>query len=767
MDAVAEQTAEPAPRKRRRFGITPTISFESPTAHLSSKRARLLEIVVMALAVGTPIATYIIVSAANARDQLFSPLDAALMLLANLLPFVALIVLIGRRIAIHRASKSALAGGGRLHVRLVAMFTLMASVPIVLTVIAASVMFQSGVQLWGSDRAVSAFNTTVELAREGQRVVLRRWTGEARTMADDLLNKFPGLPQRSAAFQEEFLGQTYYRNLFQSVLFRAVDGQRVEVLYAYEAPEATAFASRVTGQVLSLKDDEVYSNFDAQVLWVVTPVDRTRGVFLYVATPNDVEFLRNQGISASKVVADYQGLRARARALQLQFNALLFGVALLIIGIATWIALAVADRLVRPVDQLVTAARRIAGGDLSARVPEPHTLDEIGTLGNAFNSMTGRLEAQRNALVTANAQLESRSALIEAVMSGVSAGVISIDAERRVRLMNASARAFLRQEGGDPVGRKLEDIVPELDAMLDGAERESIVQIGSGGEARTLAVKITTDEAGKVLTFDDITQQLLDQRRAAWSDVARRIAHEIKNPLTPIQLAAERLQRRYGKQIEGGEGVFAQLTETIVRQVGDLRRMVDEFSSFARMPKPLFRVESLFDIARQALFLHEVAHPTIRFELKAPETIPSLVCDRRQIGQALTNVVKNAVEAIEARGEGEALPQGEVVMTIEVEDERRILLTVEDNGIGLPVERDRIVEPYMTTRSRGTGLGLAIVKKIVEEHFGTIGFADRPGGGTIVTLCFDTEQLAPLAARDSQPEEEPRPAALTRTGTKK
>lgn len=768
MDALTEQNAETAPRKRG-AGLAQFAALGNVAAAglLSHRHVRVLEFIVLALAVATPIATYLVISSANPRNQLFSPATAALMLLANLLPYVALIVLIGRRIAIHRASKSALAGGGRLHVRLVAMFTLMASVPIVLTVIAASVMFQSGVQLWGSDRALSAFNSTVDLAREGQRVVLRRWTGEASAMADDLLDKFPTLPQRSPAFEDQFLRQTYYRNLFQSVLFQVSDGKRVEVLYAYEAPEANAFTSRVTGQVLNLKDREIYSNFDDQMLWVVTPVDRARNIFLYVATPNDVMFLRNQDLAASKVVADYQGLRARARALQLQFNALLFGVALLIVGIATWIALAVADRLVRPVDQLVTAARRIAGGDLTARVHTSRADDEIGTLGVAFNSMTERLEEQTGALVAANAQLERRSALIEAVMSGVSAGVISIDADRQVRLMNASARALLRQRGdADPVGRGLAEIVPELDALLGGEEHEAIVQIGAGGDARTLAVKITTDEAGKVLTFDDITQQLLDQRRAAWADVARRIAHEIKNPLTPIQLAAERLQRRYGKQIEGGEGVFTQLTETIVRQVGDLRRMVDEFSSFARMPKPLFRVESLLDIARQAMFLHEVAHPAILFTLDAPENLPSLVCDRRQIGQALTNIVKNAVEAIEARGEGEALPQGEIVMSIRAEDDGRTLLSVEDNGIGLPVERDRIVEPYMTTRSRGTGLGLAIVKKIVEEHFGTIGFADRPDGGTVVTVCFDAEQLAPLATRENQPEDEPRPAALTRTGNK-
>ncbi|RYE01288.1 MAG: HAMP domain-containing protein, partial [Sphingomonadales bacterium] len=450
------------------------------------------------------------------------------------------------------------------------------------------------------------------------------------------------------------------------------------------------------------------------------------------------------------------------------FNGALLFLSLLIVAAAVWVAITVADRLVRPISELVGAARGVAGGDLAVRVPEPKAQDEIGTLARAFNSMTGRLEDQRTELVTANAQLESRRALIEAVMSGVSAGVISIAADRKVRLINTPARTLLRHSDGDPVGRPLKQVAPELDAMLDGDEREAVVQITTGGEAVTLAVKITRDEAGQVLTFDDITQQLNDQRRAAWSDVARRIAHEIKNPLTPIQLAAERLQRRYGKKIENDDGTFAKLTGTIVRQVGDLRRMVDEFSSFARMPKPLFRQESLLDIARQAMFLHEVAHPTIHFELDAPDPAPTIICDRRQIGQALTNIVKNAVEAIEGRGEGEALPQGEVRLTIERGSDHRVLLTVADNGVGLPVERNRIVEPYMTTRSGGTGLGLAIVKKIVEEHFGTIAFSDRPGGGTCVTICFDTDLLANMGEVPEDDEStEPSPTVLTRTGKAK
>ena len=232
-------------------------------------------------------------------------------------------------------------------------------------------------------------------------------------------------------------------------------------------------------------------------------------------------------------------------------------------------------------------------------------------------------------------------------------------------------------------------------------------------------------------------------RRAAWSDVARRIAHEIKNPLTPIQLAAERLQRRYGSKVEEGDTTFGRLTETIVRQVGDLRRMVDEFSSFARMPKPLFREESLVDVARQTMFLHEVAHGAIHFEIHHDEPGPTLICDRRQIGQALTNIVKNAVEAIEATGRGD----GTIMMEVR-EEGGRAIITVADNGVGLPAERDRIVEPYITTRARGTGLGLAIVKKIVEEHFGTMLFADRPDGGTLVTISFDMAMLAGVAARD-------------------
>jgi two-component system nitrogen regulation sensor histidine kinase NtrY len=272
----------------------------------------------------------------------------------------------------------------------------------------------------------------------------------------------------------------------------------------------------------------------------------------------------------------------------------------------------------------------------------------------------------------------------------------------------------------------------------------------AGGGQRTLAVKRVRYPNGSVLTFDDITDQLTDQRRAAWSDIARRIAHEIKNPLTPIQLAAERLQRRFGKDIPSDKETFEQLTGTIVRQVGDLRRMVDEFSNFARMPKPVFREEDIHEIARQALFLHEVAHPAITFAIDPPQGDFEMVCDRRQLGQALTNVVKNGVEAIESRkNRGEHSLAGDRVELKLHSEEHHLIIDVMDTGIGLPEDRERLTEPYMTTRVRGTGLGLAIVKKIVEEHMGEIAFLDRPGGGTHVRIAFDTEKLAVLDAEET------------------
>ncbi|WP_423602823.1 sensor histidine kinase [Sphingomonas sp. MS122] len=748
MTAVAEPIAETA-APARRFTVTP-----------------ILELVVFGIAVGMMLTTYFVISGNTESQRLLTPPLVALLLVSNLVPLVALIVLIGRRVAMQRAARSPLGGRARLHVRLVAIFSILASVPTIFVSIVASLLFQYGVEFWYSDRARSMLENASAVAMGSFEDLSQRVGANTEAMAIDLAVRLTEVPIDSQDFINTLLVQTTQRELSEAAIVRQTgtgELQTLAILNPYERLIEEQVSASAIRELKAGKKPVVVEDAGGRIR-ALTRFPNSQDTYLYAARVVDPALLERKA-RAESVVSSYRTLTERSRTLQLQFNVALLVLSLLIVGLAVWVALEIADRLVRPVGDLVKAAHDVAEGDLGTRVPTPKSQDEIGILATAFNRMTDRLQDQTNALVDANAQSESRRALIEAVMSGVTAGVVSIDADRRIRVINSSAMSLLNP-GEAPVGRLLAEVAPELDAVLDGEAREDIVQINSGGEARTLAVKVTRDEGGQVLTFDDITQQLLDQRRAAWSDVARRIAHEIKNPLTPIQLAAERLQRRYGKQVDAEDGTFAKLTDTIVRQVGDLRRMVDEFSSFARMPKPIFREESLLDIARQTMFLHEVAKPEIRFSLTHPEPVPGLVCDRRQLGQALTNLVKNAVEAVEARTETEGGEPGAVAMTIRAGEAHQLLIDVADNGIGLPAERERIVEPYMTTRSRGTGLGLAIVKKIVEEHFGTMAFADRPGGGTLVTLCFDTATLERLTGTGGEDGEAPGgavPAALTRT----
>ena len=327
---------------------------------------------------------------------------------------------------------------------------------------------------------------------------------------------------------------------------------------------------------------------------------------------------------------------------------------------------------------------------------------------------------------------------MEAVLESITAGIISLDGEGRIALMNSSAQQLLfEQADHDLVGEKLGDAVPQLAQLVKDGSLSEIIQYNRGTDLLTLAVQLSPATEGMVITFEDITRQLLDQRQAAWSDVARRIAHEIKNPLTPIQLATERLKRRYGKQIEQDSELFDELTGTIIRQVGDLRKMVDEFSSFARLPKPVFRQEDAVDLVRQALFLQEVAHPEITYRFTIADDVPPIECDRHQLGQAMTNVLKNAAEAIDTRGrDAEPDWRGKIMLAVSMKGEF-MQIEVEDNGVGLPQGGVNVIEPYVTTREKGTGLGLAIVKKIVEEHGGELAFAaGSEGEGTRATLRF-------------------------------
>lgn len=733
--------------------------------HRSQRFMPAIEIATLLIVLVVGIATYITLSASTANRPI-GPAMSAVLLIANLVPAVALLVLLGRRMAQQRSARSPIGGRGRLHVRLVALFSLIAAIPMLLVVIFASLLFQYGVEFWYSDRARGMLENANSIAVASYAEKEQRVIAESKAMSGDIRTLLSRMQIDSEPFLAEFYNQLFIRELSEGAIISitAKNGvQSLVLVNPYERTTEDWIPPQAAKQLLAGKGP-VFKD-SGERMEVVTPLPASKDLFLYTAKVADPKALQ-QARRASLVLKDYEALVSRSRTLQLRFNIALYGVTLLIVGIAVIIALNVADRLVRPVGELVGAARRVAAGDLTARVPGRKTRDEVGTLTNAFNRMTGRLGEQTQELVKTNELLDRRRALTEAVLASVSAGVIAVDGQKSVRIINQSACTLLKVERDLVIGVPLSTVAPELGGVLDSGEPEAVTQVVSGSEARTLAVKIVQDEVGHVLTFDDMTQQLSDQRRAAWSDVARRVAHEIKNPLTPIQLAAERLKRRFSKEISSDPALFERLTDTISRQVGDLRRMVDEFSSFARMPKPVFEDESLVDIAREALFLHEVANPGIMFHFDAPDPQPRLVCDRRQLAQAISNIIKNGVEAIQQGCPEGSEICGEISLAI-ITDANSVQVTVTDTGIGLPVERDRIIEPYMTTRAGGTGLGLAIVKKIVEEHLGQISFADHSGGGALVTLTFDAEKLTSLihgGTGDAESARPDLPSELTRAG---
>lgn len=696
--------------------------------------------------------SWLTVTASSTEGQILPSRLTSSLLIGTLVPAMALLVLAGRRLAIRRAAKSVLGSSGRLHVRLVWLFSLIAAIPTLLVVVFASLLFQSGVEFWFSDNSRGMLENANKLARGYYEDKLRDVGNETVTMAGDIRDYLDQAPITSTEFAEGYSFQVLSRQLNESaILERTPDGTLRTA--AIVDPEKTDRQQRVTPADLKRLDagEAVVVRASAERIEAVTPIDKNRGIYLFAARTSNALALE-QWERAQTVLKAYDMLTTRARALQLRFNLALFGVSLALVGVAVWAALRFADRQVAPLAELVSAARTIGSGNFAMRVAQNSGTDEVGLLARAFNRMTRQLEGQTQALVTANAQLEVRRAFIEAVLESITAGIVSIGRDGAVQLINSSAQRVLLADGPtSPIGRPLGEVSPVLAQLVASGQPTNVIQYPVRGDLRTLAVRVVQDSNGHVITFEDITRQLLDQRRAAWSDVARRIAHEIKNPLTPIQLATERLRRRYGRQIENDPELFEELTSTIIRQVGDLRKMVDEFSSFARLPKPVFRAEDASDLVRQSLFLQEVAHTTIDFSFACDATSMPLQCDRHQFGQVMTNVLKNAVEAIESRAKSEEIDyRGRVAVTL-AGDHETVTVSVTDNGIGLPAERDRILEPYMTTREKGTGLGLAIVHKIVEEHGGEMAFTPEPGGGTRVTMRFARD---PLSTSDSHVEQD-------------
>jgi two-component system nitrogen regulation sensor histidine kinase NtrY len=722
------------------FGLTPG---QSPRwwrrFAVAARRANIfrwletLAVLALIAAVG---ATYVSFTRTTATDDLMPTIQVSVLLMATLVPAMALLVLIGRRLALRRAAGST----ARLHVRLVFFFSMVAALPTLLVAGFAAFLFQTGVDFWFSDDSRGLMENANALAQNYYDSNQRDVEQNTITMATDMRDTLVRVPITDPDFPDFYLYQAQGREISESAILQRMPDNSFRTAFAFNLAQDTdhlQFSREALPRLESGEPAVVIGS--PERIEALAAIDAQTGVYLYNARTTE-ETMFNSWSRAQSIVTAYDRLTGSARTLQLRFNLALIAVSLLLVGVAIWFALRFADRQVEPLTNLVGAARKVGQGNFALRLEGRTGADEIGLLNRAFNRMTAQLEKQTQALVSANRQIDDRRAFTEAVLESVTAGVISVDAESRVTLMNSSAQALLASDHAEGMlGQSLETISPELCRLIAEGKERAIITHAKGTELLTLAVKAARGASGgHVITFEDITRQLLDQRQAAWSDVARRIAHEIKNPLTPIQLATERLKRRYRTQVgDEDRDLFDELTSTIVRQVGDLRKMVDEFSSFARLPKPVFRDEDALDLVRQAVFLQEVAHSGIAFSVASSELIDREVrCDRHQFGQAMTNVLKNAVEAVEARAaEAKGAYAGEISVTMRDAGDA-IVVTIEDNGIGLPSDRERITEPYMTTREKGTGLGLAIVNKIVDEHGGDMSFASTPSGGTRVTLRF-------------------------------
>ncbi len=624
--------------------------------------------------------------------------------------------------------------GARLHIRLVGQFAVIAVVPAILVAAFAAVIVNLGVEQWFSPRVKSALGNAVNVAQSYVQEHQRSIVGDAYEIANSIEHD-PQLFDENNHVRPDMLFTklaviTKDRGLQASYILdskgRVLGSTKQRFLPDLKPPSATDIAQASHGTIV------IDANSKIGVVRALIRMQALNDAYLLVVRTVDPKVLAYYQNTVN-AVSEYKRLDQDRSRVQVIFAALYGLVALLTLLGAIWLGLWAANRLGRPISNLIGAAEQVSQGDLNARVVLESGDDEIGVLGRTFNRMTSQLGAQRTELVEANRQMDARRRFTEAVLAGVSAGVIGLDAEGRVTIVNRAAARLLNAAPDEMEGQHYAEAVPELAALIRRAVQEPVgrssgeATVKRGGKVRTLSVQVGSEagEAGYIATFDDITDLVSAQRTAAWADVARRIAHEIKNPLTPIQLSAERLKRKYLKEVQTDPEVFQQCTDTIIRQVGDIGRMVDEFSSFARMPAPQVRRENAQELLQQSVFLQRVGNPAIAFTVHAPESPVYVECDGRLITQALTNVLKNAAEAIVARqAKGDDSP-GAIEAHVEIEG-GHLLFRIADNGIGLPHEqRHRLTEPYVTTRAKGTGLGLAIVRKIVEDHGGEISLSDR------------------------------------------
>ena len=661
----------------------------------------------------------------------------------------------------------------RLHIQIVSLFSVIAVLPAVMVAVVANVTIDRGFNRLFSGPTREVIQNSVIIARAYMQEHAQLIRGDILGMANDIAHARPLFDQDRSTFRELLTSGAAARNLpgamlidkDRNVLETAQTG--IQLAFLPPAPEFLSNVNEAEPEIAVLPDE----NYVAAVIRLRAFND----TFLYVARLLDPHVVAQLNKTQASV-AEYAEIESRRLAMQVSFALMFAVIALTILMASALIGLNFANGLVAPIRRLMSAAHIVSTGDLHVQVPVQRSGGDLAQLGETFNKMTQELRTQRDELVNASDLIDSRRRFIEAVLSSASAGIIGVDASGSVGILNRSAEKLIGQAESETLDHALSEVLPELDEMMktarEGTQRlvQGQITINRAGHERNLSVRVSAEQTSQsrdsyIITLDDITELVSAQRTSAWGDVARRIAHEIKNPLTPIQLSAERIRRKFGKVITEDKAIFEQCTDTIVRQVDDIRRMVDEFSRFARMPKPVMEGEDVADTVRQAVFLMRVGHPDIDIEADIKDDPMRAQFDRRLISQALTNIIKNATEAIEAVP-AEELGKGRVDV-IAARDGDDIVIDVIDNGIGLPkMSRARLLEPYVTTREKGTGLGLAIVGRVLEDHGGRIELHDaadiRPGSrGAWMRLRFAVSGHAPAAVAKEPAEETKQPESGT------
>jgi two-component system, NtrC family, nitrogen regulation sensor histidine kinase NtrY len=657
-------------------------------------------------------------------------------LLANVATVLILLAIIAREVWLIVQARRRGRAGARLHVRIVGLFSVIAAVPAILVAVVASVTLDRGLDRWFSTRTQALIANSLTVAEVYFREHAAMIRSDIMAMAFDVGRAKPLFDQDRERFRQFLSAQAGVRGLPNVIIIRS-DLSVIERTDQNVGRDEGMPPS--SGALADVSDSEpqIALLTEAKTVAAVIKLRGYGDAYLYVSRPVDPR-VAEQLEATQASVAEYASLQERRLGVQVAFALMYTVIALIVLLSAVWIGLNFAKSLVAPIRRLIGAADLVSTGNLYVQVPVLPGEGDLAQLGETFNKMTQELRTQRDDLMRAHNLIDSRRRFTEAVLAGASAGVIGVDADGKVSILNRSAEKLIGWVEADALGHPIGEIVPELGALFAEARAgfQRLVQgqmtINRGGRDRNFSVRVTTEQSavaqhGYVITLDDITDLVLAQRTSAWADVARRIAHEIKNPLTPIQLSAERLRRKYGSAITEDKAVFEQCTDTIVRQVEDIKRMVDEFSRFARMPKPVMAAEDVADTVRQVVFLMRVGHADIDISVETPDGPLTAEFDRRLISQALTNLVKNAAEAIAAVPPAE-LDRGRITVAVK-RDGGDIVIDVFDNGVGLPKDnRNRLLEPYVTTREKGTGLGLAIVGRILEDHGGHIDLDDLPEG---------------------------------------